>query len=232
MATFTGILYEALLTPGMKAEKVPSGKKYILLMDIDDTMVVAKGIYILRKLPTDRQKVKLTPEQYSKEKVTPETKKYYDYSEFRDPKKVYNSIINGTPLWRNLRVMDHHIKNGWQIGILTARGMGDVINKAMQDWLKYKEVTGKGKIRTKEEINKLKPIGSLLKTGLVNAVGDMTKQYPGTTDFQRKAMIIMKLAKKYDMIKFLDDDSKNLKAVNDMNLRNVLVVKALPKETM
>ena len=63
-------------------------KRGILLLDIDDTLLKAQNIFIWRKLPTDKEEVKLTPDQYSKESVTAETKPHYDYREFRDAVKV------------------------------------------------------------------------------------------------------------------------------------------------
>jgi len=233
MASFDDILNEALLNKGMKAEKVPKGEKYILLLDIDDTLVTAQNIFIYRKLPSDKKEVKFTPEQYADENVTDVNKEYYDYRDFRNSKKIAGSILTGKPIWRNLRVMDHHIAMGWEIGILTARAMGLVIFKALRKWLKYRPVPGKGKIDTGivSYLKGYKKVGNMLKRQHVHAVADYRDRYPGTTDFQRKAIVIKKYAKKYDKVKFLDDDQKNIDAVNNLKLDNVIAVKAL-KETM
>ena len=66
------------------------GGKALLLLDIDETLLVPDNIYIYRKLPTDKREVSLTPAEYAKETVTPETKKYYDYREFKNPNKIHN----------------------------------------------------------------------------------------------------------------------------------------------
>jgi len=188
------------------APSVPSGKKYLLLLDIDDTLLKANNIFIHRKLPTDKSVVKLTPDQYAKEKVTPETKKYYSYEEFRDPKIVEKSIISGTPIWRNLRIMDDHIKAGWEIGILTARGLESVIDSALRKWLMF---------RNSDSV--LVSLKNDLKRNLINAVNDEVKIYKGKTDYEKKVNVIKDYLKKgFDKIKFLDDDMKNIKAVREM----------------
>jgi hypothetical protein len=229
--TFKNLIYEALLTTGMKAEKVPEGKRYILLLDIDDTLVTAQNIFIYRKLPTDKKEIALTPEKYAHEKIDNENKKYYNYRDFKNPEKVAQSIITGKPLWRNLRVMDHHIANGWKIGILTARGMGDVIYKALIKWLKFKPEPGKGK----DPINYLKgykEAKQLLKKENVHAINTAGANYPGKTDFEKKSNVIKRYAKQYDMVKLIDDDDKNINSVNNLKLPNVIAIKALSKKVM
>jgi hypothetical protein len=103
------------------------------LLDIDGTLVQAKNIFIHRKLPTDTSWVKQTPEEFAADpnSKNPNNKKYYSYEEFRDPDKVAKSILTGVPLISNLKIMDQYIKNGWDIGILTARGLENVISKTM-----------------------------------------------------------------------------------------------------
>ena len=84
-------------------------KRGILLLDIDDTLLKAKNIFIWRKLPTDKEEVRLTPDQYKQEDVTAETKPLYDMREFRDKEKVRNSIKNGVPYIHNLKVVDKFV---------------------------------------------------------------------------------------------------------------------------
>jgi len=183
----------------------------LLLLDIDDTLVSAKGIYIYRKLPTDEKEIKLTPEQYANEKIIPNTKQYYNYRDFRDPKKVLRSIIIGNPIIPNLKTMDNYIKNGWTIGILTARGMEDIVYDAINKFLKHKNSKGD-----------LIDIGSLLKRKLTFAVNDDIKKYKGATDYEKKKNVMLKLLDKYDRIWLLDDDQKNIDAINKLKeeLRN------------
>jgi len=189
----------------------------LLLLDIDDTLLKPQNIYIYRKLPTDKTEVKLTPEQYAKEKVTPETKKYYDYRDFRDPNRVYNSIKTGLPIIPNLNTMDNYIKNGWKIGILTARGLEDVVGKGIKDFLKYKDKKGN-----------LKNIGNKLARKLIFAVNDERKNYKGNVDFEKKSNVMLDLLKNYDRVWLLDDDDKNINAINKLRekLRNTGDLKA------
>ena len=106
----------------------------LLLLDVDYTLVIPDNIYIIRK-NDDGTETKLNPEEYAKEPVTEKNHGQYDFREFRDPERVYNSIKTGIPLIPNLKIVDEYIKNGWKIGILTARGMEDVVFHALKDWL-------------------------------------------------------------------------------------------------
>jgi len=183
----------------------------LLLLDIDDTLLKAQNIYIYRKLPSDKKEVALTPDQYAKETVTAENAKYYNYRDFRNADTVAKSIKTGIPIIPNLKEMDDYIRRGWRIGILTARGMEDVIFSSMKEFLKYRDKKGE-----------LKDIGDKLVRGLVHAISDdegkpkHLKRYPGKTHFEQKTNVIKKLAKKFNRIIFKDDDLKNVKAVKKM----------------
>jgi len=184
----------------------------LLLLDLDDTLVKAKNIFIYRKLPTDKNEVKLTPEQYANEKVSAENKQHYDYRDFRNPDTVAKSITTGLPIISNLKIMDDYIKNNWKIGILTARGMEEVIFKTLKAWLMFRDSKGD-----------LQKIGDKLIRNLVNAINDDKKHYKGLTDFEKKSNIVKKLATQYNRIVFVDDDSKNLDAIKNLNIKNVYV---------
>jgi len=186
----------------------------LLLLDIDDTLLKANNIFVIKKNP-DGSETKLTPDQYAKEKVTPENQNNYDYREFRDPDKVYDSITTGLPIIPNLKIIDEYIKRGWKVGVLTARAFEEVTFNALKDWLQYRDKTGN-----------LQAIGDKLVRGLVYAVNDENKKYRGNTSFERKANVIQDLAKRYDRIVLIDDDPKNLKAVRDLHLQNVFVKQA------
>lgn len=183
--------------------------KSLLLLDIDETLVKPKNIFIIKRFPNE-EPVKLTPAEYAKEKVTLETKKHYSYEEFRDPDKVARSIKTGIPLITNLKIMDEYIKKGWILGILTARGMEELIFKTMKEWLMYKNNKGN-----------LQDIGDKLVRDLVFAVNDDSKKYEGKTDFEKKAKVIEKLSKEYDRIVFIDDDQANINKVKGLGLQNV-----------
>jgi len=189
-------------------ELLNEGKKNkLLLLDIDDTIVKAKNIYIYKKI--SGQEIKLTPDQFSQEKITPETEHMYDFRDFRDAEKISSSIQTGEPIIKVLRYMDNMISKGYRIGILTARGMEEVIKSTIASWLMYKKR------------GELKSIESKLKE--VFAVGDDIKKYKGATSFERKANVIKTLSSQYDKIVFVDDDSKNVEAVRNLNIYNVKV---------
>lgn len=185
-------------------EKLPEGKTGILLLDIDDTLLKSdsRDIKIYRKLPTDKVEVPLTSAEYAKEHVTKDTKKYYDYRDFRDPQKVYNSIANGAPLLNNLKVVDAFYNGGYDIGILTARGCADAVRKAIRAFLKVRDEKGN-----------LVPLR--ISPANVHCVNDDDYPYPGDTDFQKKQNVLRKYAKQYnyDYVYFIDDDAKNINAL-------------------
>ena len=204
MATFYDLVAETFM---LEAE---DGHNSLLLLDIDDTLVTAQNIYIYRKLPSDKKEVRLTPQEYAKEPVTAETKQYYDYRDFRDPDVVANSIKTGLPIIPNLKMMDKYIQNGWKIGMLTARGMEDVVAKTMKVWLQYRSKKGN-----------LKDVGDKLAKNLIMAVNDDSKHYKGTSDFEKKQNVIKERSKQFDRIMFVDDDQKNIDAVKGLGLKNV-----------
>jgi hypothetical protein len=197
--------------------------KSLLLLDIDKTLLEPVNIYMWRKLPSDKKEVRMTPEEYAKDPNAedPNNKKYYDYREFRDPDKVARSIKTGIPIVPNLKVMDDYIKKGWRVGILTARGLEDLIASTMQEWLKFKNKKGN-----------LVPVD--LPRKLIFAINDDNKRYKGSTDFEKKANVIRKLSKEYDRIIFIDDTLPTVKMVKKMakeeGLKNIMVKYATAKD--
>lgn len=215
------ILENSLLNEAIRPVK--DGKKGALVLDIDDTLVTAQNIFIHKIMP-DGKVIKLTPEQYakdpdSKKKNDPSSGIKFSYEEFRNPEIVKNSIVTGIPIIRNLRIMDAHIKANYDIIILTARGLEDVIYKSLSKFLMFRNAEGE-----------LKEIKDILARNMVHAINDEAKVYKGTTDFEKKAHVITELANRYDHVKFVDDDEKNVEAVRNLKLKNVQVIKAWPKE--
>lgn len=194
----------------------PKNGKGILFLDIDDTLLTAQNIFIHRSAEHPKGAAKLTPDEYAKETVTPETKKFYDYKEFRDADKVAKSITTGLPLVPNLKMMDAHIKSGWKIGILTARGMENIIFKSIGAFLKFRDKEGN-----------LQQVGDKLVRDLVHAINDDNKKYKGSTDFEKKANVLRKYAEQGYQIKFLDDDDKNINAVKQMAQKEKLDIQAV-----
>jgi len=198
----------------------------LLLLDIDGTLVHAKNIFIDKIFP-DGKKEKISPENYAKENVKAEKAKgiKYGFDEFRDPEILAKSIKTGIPIVPNLQIMDSYIKNGWKIGILTARGFEDVIANTMKEWLHFKDEKGN-----------LQNVGDKLIRNLVYAINDDNKHYKGEFDFDKKKNVISKLSKEYERIVFIDDDPKNINAIRewikDTGIKNVIVkpAKAIPKK--
>lgn len=176
-------------------------KRGILLLDIDDTLLKASNIFIHRRLPTDEKDVLLTPAQFAKEKVSPETERFYSFREFRDREKITNSIINGLPYLKNINVMSSFIDGGYKIGILTARGMESAVYTSIKAFFNnlYKE-------------GKLDKVPNLERK-YTFAVGDDYKKYQGRTSAERKQKIISIIKDKFDYVYLMDDDLKNIKAV-------------------
>lgn len=202
------------LCEGIKSP--PSGGG-LALFDIDDTLLTAQNIFIYRKNP-DGTETKLTPDEFAKEEDA--ANKKYDFREFRDPRTIENSITTGKPIIKNLRIMDAYIKAGWDVGILTARALEDVIHSALQKWLMFRNDKGE-----------LQPIRDKLQRNLVHAVSDESRRYEGANSFEKKANVILGLSKKYAKIVMVDDDIKNIIAVkamiNQHNLKDkVSVVQA------
>ena len=181
----------------------------LVLLDLDDTVVEASEVYIYRQFPGEEE-VALTPAEYRNEKVTDDTKQYYDYRDFSDPTTSTDSIKKGTPIVPNLNVMDEFINRGYKIGILTARGHEDGIYETLREWLMYRDKEGR-----------LVPIGDRLDRNLVYAINDpkTSSQLTAIADFDKKAEVIDSLLDQYDEIIFLDDDIKNLKAVKRLKSR-------------
>ncbi len=179
----------------------------LILLDVDDTLLSPQDIFIYRQLPTDDEEVALTPHEYSKEMVTPETRPYYDYRDFDDIDTIKNSIITGKPIVANLEIMDDLLTRGYKLGILTARGMEDTVFEGLKEFLMYKNKQG-------ELVN----IGDRLSRDLVFAINDIerVKDLEGTTDFEKKSEVIKTLLDSFDQIIFVDDDMQNIKATKEM----------------
>lgn len=191
------------------------GKRNCLLLDIDDSILTADPsvIGIWKNKPGEKS-VRLTPDEFAKDPDA-EHEEWYDYKEFRDPEKVYQSIVRGTPILRNLRLMDAHVRANWDIGFLTARGLQDVVDSALRAFLK---------IRTKD--GKLIPIGDKLKKDISAGVNDASWDGIPAKTPERKAMVLKDICNKYDKVKFVDDDIKNINFVKSLKLPNLTVIKA------
>lgn len=84
-------------------ERIQNLSKYIkglIVFDIDDTILkVNPSLMSIYKKNEDGMETRLSTEEFAKDPDAedPNKKSLFDYRDFRDPVKVYNSIISGTP---------------------------------------------------------------------------------------------------------------------------------------
>ena len=201
-----------------KIKDLPDSVKGLIVFDIDDTILkVDPALMKVYKKEPGKPEIALTTEEFAKDPDAEDQDKrsWFDYRDFRDPVKVYNSIITGTPLIKNLKIMDDYIKAGYDFCFLTARGCEDVIKKAIGDFLKFRDEDGA-----------LKELGNSFKKTFSHAVNDEIKKYPGKNDAEKKGNVLTKLCKEYDRVVFVDDDKKNVSAARNLNIKNLKVIKA------
>ena len=200
-------------------KKLPKSVSGIIVFDIDDTLLKVNPdiIKIYKTVPGEKE-ISLSTEEFAKDPDTsdPNKKSWFDLRDFKDPVKVYNSIITGTPLIKNLKIMDSYIEAGYDFCFLTARSCEDIVKNALNDFLKVKN----------PHTGELKTLGDIFKQTLSHAVNDDYKKYPGKTDAEKKANILKSLCKKYDKVVFVDDDMKNVRAAKGLDIDNLKVIKA------
>ena len=200
-------------------KRLPKSVSGIIVFDIDDTLLKVNTdvIKIYKHLP-DGKEIGLSTEDFAKDPDASDPNKIglFDLRDFRDPIKVYNSIISGTPLIKNLKIMDSYVEAGYDFCFLTARGCEETVKKALNDFLRIKDsATGE-----------LKKLGDTFKKTLSHAVNDEYKKYPGASDAEKKGNVLKSLCKKYDKVAFVDDDTKNVRAAKGLQLNNLTVIKA------
>ena len=201
-----------------KVKDLPESVKGLIVFDIDDTILkVDSSLMKVYKKKPGEQEIALTTREFAKDPDAEdqEKRKWFDYRDFKDPVKVYNSIITGTPLIKNLKIMDDYIRAGYDFCFLTARSCEEVVKRAISDFLKMRSEDGK-----------LKELGDSFKKTFSHAVNDQIKKYPGRTDAEKKANILKNLCKEYDKVVFVDDDTKNVHAARNLKISNLKVIKA------
>ena len=211
MKSITNYIFE-------KIKDLPDSVKGLIVFDIDDTILkVDSNIMSIYKKEPGKSEIKLTTDEFAKDPDAedPSKRDWFDYRDFKDPIKVYNSIISGTPLIKNLKIMDDYVNAGYDFCFLTARSCEDTVKKALSDFLLVRDENGI-----------LKELGDSFKKIISHAVNDEYKKYPGKTDAEKKANILIKLCKKYDKVVFVDDDRKNVNAARNLNIKNLKVIKA------
>lgn len=201
-------------------KRLPSSIKGIIVFDIDDTLLRVDGdqIFVYKTNPETGKEIALTTDEFAKDPDShdPAKRVWYSFRDMRDPVKVYNSIISGTPLIKNLRIMDSYINAGYDFCFLTARGAEETVKRALKDFLKIRD----------RETGAMKELGDIFKMTLSHAVNDDFKKYPGTTDAEKKANVLKQLCNDYDRVVFVDDDNKNVNAAKGLKIKNLKVIKA------
>ena len=201
-----------------KIQNLPDSIKGLIVFDIDDTILKVNPATIrVYKRTDDGEEIALTTDEFAKDPDASDPAKDYmfDYRDFKDPIKVYNSIISGTPLIKNLKIMDDYIKAGYDFCFLTARGCEETVKRALKEFLKYRDEDGA-----------LKDLGDIFKETFSHAINDDFKNYKGESDAEKKANVLKDLCKEYDRVVFVDDDKKNVSAARELNISNLRVIKA------
>lgn len=202
-----------------RIKPLPASVKGLIVFDIDDTLLkVDTDVLKIYKNVPGKPEQALTTEEFAKDPdaADPNKKSLFDFRDFQDPIKVYQSIISGTPLIKNLRIMDDYIEAGYDFCFLTARGCEETIKTALDEFLR---------VRNRDN-NTLRKLGDTFKKTLSHAINDMTKNYPGRSDAEKKSNVLKYLCKKYDRIVFVDDDTKNVNSARNLRIPNLRVIKA------
>lgn len=192
-------------------EAIKPVKSGILVCDIDDTLIRADSsvikVYKINKETGEEIGLSTSEYAYDPDIESKNPKFEVSYREFNDPEKVTQSILQGTPMLRNLRLLDAHVRANYDVCFLTARGLRDVIDETLTQFLRYRDDNGE-----------LQELGEKFKHTLSVAVNDkeFIKVYPNMTDYAKKAMILEQLCGQYENVKFIDDDPKNIRAAREM----------------
>ena len=202
-------------------QHLPNGKTGIVVFDIDDTLIQAdKDVVSISKfINGDRKnKISISTEEFAKDPDAKDHKNWFDFSDFQNPQKVVQSIIKGTPILKNLKILDAYLNAGYEFCFLTARGCEDAIKYAIQDVIKYRDENG--------VLNNIDP---WFNKDVSAAINDSNKEYEGKTNAEKKSNVLREICSKFDYVVFVDDDNKNVAHANELNLNNLTVIEACKK---
>ena len=202
-------------------QHLPYGKTGIVVFDIDDTLIHAdKDVVSISKfINGDRKnKISISTEEFAKDPDAKDHKGWFDFSDFQNPQKVVQSIIKGTPILKNLRILDAYLNAGYEFCFLTARGSEDAVKYAIQNVIKYRDENG--------VLNNIDP---WFNKDVSAAVNDSNKEYEGKTDAEKKSNVLREICSKFDYVVFVDDDNKNVAHAKELNLNNLTVIEACKK---
>ena len=193
----------------------------LIVFDIDDTLVQADpGVLRIKKHPggDEKRTVELTTAEFARDPDAgdPHKKSWFDFSDFLDYDSVFKSIIQGTPIYKNLRILDDYVNAGYEFAFLTARSNQEACRDALDQFLKWRD-DGDGA---------LKELRDKFRRGLSRAINDPRSAVKGLTDAEKKATVLNQLASQYDHVIFVDDDEKNLDGVRALHLPNLRVIRA------
>lgn len=202
-------------------QHLPYGKTGIVVFDIDDTLIQTdKDVASIDKfINGDRKnKISISTEEFAKDPDAKDHKNWFDFSDFQNPQKVVQSIIKGTPILKNLKILDAYLNAGYEFCFLTARGCEDAIKYAIQDVIKYKDENG--------VLNNIDP---WFNKDVSAAINDSNKEYKGKTNAEKKSNVLREICSKFDYVVFVDDDNKNVARAKELNLNNLTVIEACKK---
>ena len=201
-----------------RIKPLPNSVNGLIVFDIDDTLIhtdedvmsIGKFINVDRK-----NRISLSTKEFAKDPDAKEHKEWFDFSDFQNPQKVVQSIIKGTPILKNLRILDAYLNAGYEFCFLTARGCEDAVKYAIQNVIKYRDENG--------VLNNIDP---WFNKDVSAAVNDSNKEYEGKTDAEKKSNVLREICSKFDYVVFVDDDNKNVVHAKELNLNNLTVIEA------
>lgn len=195
----------------------------LLVLDIDDTLVKTNSsmIGVWKRYPNGTER-RLSTSEFAEDPDSADGGRkanvVFDYREFGDKEKVTQSIIHGIPLVKNLRILDDCVRKGYEIAFLTARANEEMVYEVLSDWLRT-EVNGTYLPVT---LNK-EFCFAINDPKYINEKGDNTL---GSTDAEKKATVLRYLCKESEVVKFVDDDLKNIRNARSLHLPNLKVIQA------
>ena len=202
-------------------QHLPYDKTGIVVFDIDDTLIQAdKDVVSISKfINGDRKnKISISTEEFAKDPDAKDHKNWFDFSDFQNPQKVVQSIIKGTPILKNLKILDAYLNAGYEFCFLTARGCEDAVKHAIQNVIKYRDENGV-----------LHNIDPWFNKDVSAAINDSNKEYEGKTNAEKKSNVLREICSKFDYVVFVDDDNKNVAHAKELNLNNLTVIEACKK---
>ena len=202
-------------------QHLPYGKTGIVVFDIDDTLIhTDEDVMSIGKfVGGDRKhKISLSTGEFAKDPDAKEHKNWFDFSDFQNPQKVVQSIIKGTPILKNLKILDAYLNAGYEFCFLTARGCEDAVKHAIQNVIKYRDENGV-----------LHNIDPWFNKDVSAAINDSNKEYEGKTNAEKKSNVLREICSKFDYVVFVDDDNKNVAHAKELNLNNLTVIEACKK---